>query len=633
MFLEYPVLKFVRAAAGLLLAYTLLCLLVPFQPTMPGPSLDPSWRYAINEAVAQGMVFGKDIIFTFGPYGSIYTQMYHPATDARMMAGSLYLAVCFIGLFLWLSRRLNPLWRVALALTLGSVMYLSDALFFAYPLGVAMMVYDLMQRDQRGFAPQTPQQSVLLLFAAFSPLGFIPLIKGSMLPLCIVVAWLAAAYALFHRNRKVALLAVVAPPLTMMAAWLAAAQPLTALPTFFLSMLPIISGYTEAMQFQGPAIEKYLFVAAAGTVLASLLFGRARGWTGRLYLLAGFGLFLFLSFKAGFVRHDGHALIATSAALIAAILSWPYANRILTLVAAGLSVWGLTVTIQAYVGPLELHTKARMREVYGSAVKGLRHRVKDDTRLDRHFENARAKLRAEGRIPSMPGTTDIYPFDQAYLLATDNHWNPRPVLQSYSAYTPELEALDAAHIAGDKAPDNIVFRVFGLDSRLPTLEDGPSWPLLFARYEYVGGAEPFGYLKKKSSWQPPTLHHLSTHRAAQGQWIEVPRAGDAKIYAKVHIGNTLQGKVMSQLYRPSPLRIQLWLAEGELRDYRLVSKMGAAGFVLSPLIDSHEDFRKAFGDPRELEHKTVAAVRVLPEYGSMQWDPEYTVEFHAIDSE
>ena len=626
-------LKFLRAAAGLLLAYTLLCLLVPFQPTMPGASLDPSWRYAINEAVARDMVFGKDIIFTSGPYGSIYTQMYHPATDARMMAGSLYLAVCFIGLLLWLSRRLNPLWRVALALTLGAVMYLSDALFFAFPLCVALMVYELMQRDQREFTAQAPKPYALLLFAAFSPLGFIPLIKGSMLPLCIVVAWLAAAYALIHGNRKVALWAVVTPPLTMVAAWLAAAQPLTALPTFFLSMLPIISGYTEAMQFQGPAIEKYLFAAAAGTVLASLLFGRSRGRTGRLYLLACFGLFLFLSFKAGFVRHDGHAIIATTAALIAAILSWPYANRLLTLMAAGLAVWGLAVTIQAYVGPLELHTKARMRDVYGSAVKGLRHRVKDDTRLDRHFESAREKLRAEGRIPAMPGTTDIYPFDQAYLLATDNHWNPRPVLQSYSAYTPELEALDAAHLAADKAPDNIVFRVFGLDNRLPSLDDGPSWPLLFARYEYVGGAEPFGYLKIKPSWQPPKLRPLSTHRVAQGQWVEVPPANGAKVYAKVHIGNSLQGKIMSQLYRPSPLRIQLWLTEGEFRDYRLVSRMGAAGFVLSPLIDSLEDFGKAFGDPEDLDHKKVAAMRVQPEYGGVQWDAEFAVEFYAVESE
>ena len=624
--------RFVRAAAGLFLAYTLLCLLVPFQPIMPGPSLDPSWRYAINEAVARGMVFGKDIIFTFGPYGSIYTQMYHPATDARMMTGSLYLAVCFIGLLLWLSRRLNPLWRVALAVTLGALMPLPDALFFAYPLAVALMVHELMQPDRRSLGSPPSFHSALLLFVAFSPLGFIPLIKGSMLPLCGVVAWLAAIYALYHRQRRVALLALVAPSLTMVAAWLAAAQPLTALPSFFLNMLPIISGYTEAMQLQGPAIEKYIYVAAAGTLLGGLLLGRG-DWTGKLYLIASFGLFLLLNFKAGFVRHDGHALIAAPAAVIAVILSWPYANRLVTLLAAGLSLWGLAVIMPAYAGPLEPHAKARAREVYGSAVKGLRHRLKDPTRLDRHFEDARAKLRAEGRIPSMPGTTDIYPFDQAYLLATDNQWNPRPVLQSYSAYTPKLEALDAAHIAADKAPDNIVFRVFGLDNRLPSLDDGPSWPWLFARYEYVGTVEPFGYLKKKPSWRPPTLQPLSTHRAAQGQWVDVPSAGGAKIYAKVHIGNTLRGKIVSQLYRPSLLHIHLRLANGELRDYRLVSQMGAAGFVLSPLVDSLEDFRKAFGDPRDLEHKTVVAMRVLPEGGGGHWNPEYTLEFHAIQSE
>ena len=55
---------------------------------MPTFGLDPSLEYALNEAVGQGYVFGRDVIFTFGPLASLYWQLYSPATDTIMMVGS-----------------------------------------------------------------------------------------------------------------------------------------------------------------------------------------------------------------------------------------------------------------------------------------------------------------------------------------------------------------------------------------------------------------------------------------------------------------------------------------------------------------------------------------------------------------
>ena len=50
-----------------LLLVTCICVFVPFTPTMPRAMLDESWGIGINEAVSQHLVFGKDVIFTFGP--------------------------------------------------------------------------------------------------------------------------------------------------------------------------------------------------------------------------------------------------------------------------------------------------------------------------------------------------------------------------------------------------------------------------------------------------------------------------------------------------------------------------------------------------------------------------------------
>jgi hypothetical protein len=620
-----------RAATLVVLVYTLACLMIPFEPGMPGPSLDPSWRYAINEAVARHFVFGKDLIFTFGPYGSLYTQMYHPATDARMLAGSAYLALCFIALLVWLTRHINMVWRLLLALLFAGAMYLTDALFFAYPLMVALLAYRLVTPPvgDSNRAPANPGTTVLLIIA-FSPLGLIPLVKGSMLPLCVAVSGLSFLYALMHGRRAFAAISVLSPLASMILLWTGAGQPLLALPGYFWNMLPIISGYTEAMIFPAPGStnEKYVYVAATLVILIALVSARRLPLLGRLYLTLAFALYLFLGFKAGFVRHDGHALIALTGALLGAILARTIVGGVLIPVATIIAIAGVVIGVQAYIGPPVQHTYWRMAEVYRSGPTGVRLRLKDPDRLQRHFERARSVLRAEGNMPLMQGTTDVYPFDQAYLLATQNRWAPRPVLQSYSAYTESLEELDARHVAGDHAPDNIALRVFSLDGRYPSMDDGPSWPIFFARYEFVSRSGLFSYLRKKPTFEPPIYTELADLMASQGQWVDVPKAG--MVYVKVQIRNTLKGKIIAQLYRPSPLRIRVRLEDGTARDYRLVSRMGAAGFVLSPLIETGEDFENIYRAPQTLAGKRVTAMQIVAEYGESQWDSSYEVKFYSL---
>lgn len=69
---------------------TTLAAFIPLNPGMPQSGLDASAMFSMNEAVAQNLKIGKDIIFTFGPYASILSQSYHPATDYLMVFGGYH---------------------------------------------------------------------------------------------------------------------------------------------------------------------------------------------------------------------------------------------------------------------------------------------------------------------------------------------------------------------------------------------------------------------------------------------------------------------------------------------------------------------------------------------------------------
>lgn len=74
MLSSWPSLKVIHYRLLAFAAVTILAVFVPLNPVMPGIGPDPSWMFAINEAVARHLRFGRDIAFTFGSYASIYSR-------------------------------------------------------------------------------------------------------------------------------------------------------------------------------------------------------------------------------------------------------------------------------------------------------------------------------------------------------------------------------------------------------------------------------------------------------------------------------------------------------------------------------------------------------------------------------
>src|SRR6266446_1343593 len=87
------------------LIVTALFMAMPLLPTMPVPGLDASWKYAINQAVADRLSFGREVIFTYGPYGALYTRGFHPATDELLMWTGLFFGLCLGAVAVLLARR------------------------------------------------------------------------------------------------------------------------------------------------------------------------------------------------------------------------------------------------------------------------------------------------------------------------------------------------------------------------------------------------------------------------------------------------------------------------------------------------------------------------------------------------
>jgi hypothetical protein len=623
-----------RFALSLVACLLILAVFVPFDPIMPGSWPDMSWMMAMNQAVAQHLAFGRDIVFTFGPFASIYSEVYHPATDQRMILGSLFLGLsCFTLVYLLARDRVAyamPLYGLLLAALVNS----RDALLLSYPLLLALAVHAIALPDDDPMALRLGKKGESAFAILFAPLSLLVLIKVSLFPGCIATAVFCGIF-LWHRGKR--FLAWAGPATAMIAGvllWAAAGQPILALPGFAAGAVAMFAGYSEAMAVQGDLWECILYILT-GTILLAVIWTERKPRSSKLLLSASYVLFLFMAFKGAFVRHNPwHNIIASSAIAIAAFLLLFVAERKRALLPIALAVFTCAYIGDGSIQVAATHASLNLRVTVERVFHGMRERFAAGA-LERDYDRHLAAIHAQFPVDSLPGTTDIYSLNQAWLLASANTWAPRPVVQSYSAYMPELAELNLQYLKSARAPDNIVFRIEPIDGRLPSLEDGLSWPAMIDGYAVVKLRAQTAYLRKRTTEDRPVMPDaVEVYRGSHkfGEEVALPeRRGP--LFAKIQVHPTLLGRILGAVFKPPQLHISMRLGDGSEMKYRTVSTMMNSEFLITPLVNRTEEFALlAAGGFKYLAGNEVKSFAISSDDSSGKyWNPVYSVSLQRLD--
>lgn len=490
-------LKIIPLVLNWLLKFALLIIIIavfiPLSPKMPAPGLDASWAVGLNQAIAQGLAFGKDIFFTLGPYSSIYTKFYHPATDFMMVGGSLYLALCYWIAIIFLMQGIKWRWSIAFAILLFSMIYARDSLFFSYSLIIGLLIH----KEIHGKESFLKSNFFTLFALLFTPFGLFPLIKGSLLILSIITMLLCSFFLSLYKQRTLALLALASPLVSMLFFWIASGQSIFHLPSYISNTISLASGFTEAMATQGDNKELIVFGITSFCILLSILLQKKLSPLSKAFLFCTYFVFLFLSYKTGFTRHFGHAFIAGTSVLLASFLL-PYlnSNNKVTVPLLALSLYTASYINGHYT---KISVRDNFISTYTAAYYGLKNRIQNKNWLKENFSLTMNYLKTQDNFPILPGTTDIYSYNQTSLIASGMQWSPRPIFQSYSVFTANMAEINKNYLLSENKPDNIIFKVEPIDNRIPSMEDGMSWPTLINHYQPVRLDNDFLFLRKNQS--------------------------------------------------------------------------------------------------------------------------------------
>ncbi|RLS76863.1 MAG: hypothetical protein DWI03_08030 [Planctomycetota bacterium] len=581
---------------------------VPFLARLvQGPSsgaLDSSWASVLCHAQRQGLHFGTDIVFTYGPLGYLATNDYSGGEPAAHVRVAVVLALLTALPLVLLARALAWPMRILLGLCIVSAPLVNvggDDTFVQ----VALAGWGIlcMAPADRGESPRgvLAAHAGLVAFAVLASL-----IKFSWLVAAFgTVAAVGANLVLRRRTAAAATLAAAAAA-TFLSGWLMAGQPLTALPPFLFWSAQVAGGYAGAMGSRCPS-----WVMAAGAVVAFTSLWTAADRVRRAalpddtnlairrgLLLAWLAGLLFVSWKHAFVRADLYhfvGLFAFCAMVCPLLLAIPRDTARPDRQAAGRAIGVAIVAVAVVAAWLPVASPAAaLRQVAGAAAANsatvFRHRQYADT-LRRAWENSRRWHTLE-RATALIGTASVDVFGQAqgYALASGLTYTPRPVFQSYSTYNRPLSLLNEAFWLSENGPAWLLFELAPIDGRYPALEDSRCLRAALGNFRMVGSDRRFLIFRREGR-AGATLEPLQSGRADIGQRIDVSAHAGRDLWLEIDVRPTLVARLLAALVRPPATRLRIWAAneDGDGTVFHAPAPMLAAGFVASPILADNDD--------------------------------------------
>ena len=550
---------------------------MPWLPALPGGASSPSWRLALAIAYERGLVFGRDIGFTFGPLGALDSWLYWPAIYWPALAFWAVLAA----LSAWLLLRSNAdgartSWYLAGALLLLSLT--PDTALMLLPLAYC---YAALHDQRRDFA----------WAAALICMGALVLIKATLIPLCLIAVVCGALLrdTAARRTLWLDLALLCASALTW---WLMLGQPLSALPNYLAWSFEVARGYAQAMSIPArPGVAAGLALALLSALWLAWHQARssnASPW-GRLSW-TGFVVFsMFIAWRHSVTRGDAEHLVigfCYVGAIALCLLVLVPARRALGLSIMALCLIGVAIDARQVDSNFMNGSPLGRIAAWARGLVDLAHGTNPRERLDAALRSQVVLARAaHPKLTNLEGSFDILGYEHDLLLTTNTgDWRPRPIFQSYSVYTPALAALNARYLESNAAPHWLVAPLQTIDGRLPSMDDPTLWPVLRDRYHVAKIEGDVLLLERRASRQIDT-DTFTAIRLDLPDWTVLPPFAASAVYARVDYAEPWWRRALGAVWQPAQYHLEYRSSPNAVAQrYRLIPEIAHDGFLLLPLL-------------------------------------------------
>jgi hypothetical protein len=514
----------------------------------PAWGIDSSFRVGLTEAVRNGMQFGVDVVWPYGPLGFLGGPTY---LDRGLLALAVVfqlavLTVLFTSLVVHLERLgISRTWSGAVLVCWAFAISVTDNIVPELAAITVVVVLVTWWHD-RSDMPSPSDWWVIAL--AGSVAGALVLVKvGPGAVACGAVVVFAISTDRRSRLGPVAIAAIAAG---FLVCWFATGQAASSLSPFFSTSRELSSGYQDA-QAVGPDGGRVKVIGALTVVSVVVAAFGVHRWVRRQrrawWAVVPIAAAVWFELKQGLVRWDNwHTAGAfLLVALLIASIDWDRRSALVPL-----SILAVSAVAAVGIEP------SRLRSTWSDRLD-VAQVLMINGRQDREIDEARAEIRASYDVPApvidalASGTVHAEEWDINAVWGYGLDWEPLPVLQSYSTYTAELDRINAEHYAATDGPDGVLLHPATVDFRYGPWESPAARVALTCNFVHVTTAGDWTALRRAAD-ACGTARELLTVRVAPNETIDVPEPSspDALVVAHFDLPGDAIGSVVTALARP-----------------------------------------------------------------------------------
>jgi hypothetical protein len=582
--------------------------------------LDASWTQAFAYAFKHDYQAGVDYIYTYGPlsyffhtFSSYDADLFYYFITWQIIA-SLVLAAFFIAISSKIDGKIDKFIYFSLLIILISSFPPEAPYFLAI---TAVIILAIMRLSGLKRASHITLFLFMLLFLAVLSLS-----KFSNFVLVGVGIFAITLMAWHIYSISLAITIPIVFAFFIIIIWLMSGQFLSNLPLFIVNSLDIASGYSEAMSLEFTPTEIKLAMACFALMTMMIVVGNlTKPWKLERLVIAGVVMLaLFLAWKSGFVRQGLHErLFFTFALIVPFFLDYNrnmnvglvFIYRVLRYLAILTALIGLFIVVRE---PLNFHPHNFLSHWNHRIVQNIT-TLADLPQFQAVMEKEVVRLKKKydlSKIRAQVGnsTVDIFSWEQGIVFLNELNWHPRPIFQSYVAYTPSLIRINGDFYANEQAPQFVIFKLQAIDRQFPLMNDNAALKILLRDYQPVLSEK--GYLLLKRSPRGQGIVSEGKTLLAQeikiGEQLDIAAWSHKPLVLSLDIHKSFLGRLYSLVYRFPEIYMEIGTTEGRQMLYRIIPKMTKSGFVINPLILSQADLKKWY---KNKPLKQVATLRVV----------------------
>jgi hypothetical protein len=189
-------------------------------------------------------------------------------------------------------------------------------------------------------------------------------------------------------------------------------------------------------------------------------------------------------------------------------------------------------------------------------------------------------------------SVDILHNDVSYIFFNKLNYNPRPVIQTYSAYTAALMQLNGTKYASASAPDFVLFKLDQFREQNPFWADTDVNVELLKRYsvneQFTVGKDTLLLLQKNSATARGENFVFRLPTIQQDQYIPLPQKS-APYRMVANLEYSVWGKLCRLLFQPPYMYCTIYYADGTQKEFRVIDKILKGGVIVNKRVTTQNE--------------------------------------------